>query len=39
MVGYNPGHAEELASRAGATWKRYAVGDHTRTRRPPPPIE
>jgi hypothetical protein len=39
MVGYNAAHAEELASQAGATWKRYAVGDHTRTRRPPPPID
>lgn len=39
MVGYHPGHAEQLAAQAGTTWKRYAVGDHTKTRKPPPPID
>jgi len=39
MIGYHTGHAEQLASQAGATWKRYAVGDHTKTRKPPPPID
>ena len=38
MVGYHPGHAEQLAAQAGATWKRYVVGDHTKTRKPPQPI-
>jgi integrase len=38
MVGYHPGHAEQLAQ-SGATWKRYAAGDHTKTRKPPPPID
>jgi integrase len=38
MIGYHTGHTEQLASEAGATWKRYAVGDHARTRKPPPPI-
>lgn len=38
MVGYHPGHAEQLAAQSGATWKRYAVGDHTKTRKPDPPI-
>jgi hypothetical protein len=38
MVGYHSGHAEQLAAQSGATWKRYAVGDHTKTRKPDPPI-
>ena len=39
MIGYNPAHAEQLAAQAGTTWKRYAVGDHTKTRKPPPPFD
>ncbi len=31
MLGYDPTRAEKLATDAGATWKRYAAGDHTRT--------
>lgn len=34
MLGYAPDKAEEIAIQAGATWKRYAPGDHTRTRVP-----
>lgn len=37
MLGYNPEHTEQLATQAGATWKRYAVGDHTNTRNRPHP--
>lgn len=39
MIGYNPAHAEQLAAQTGATWKRYAVGDHTKTRKPPSPFD
>lgn len=31
MLGYHPNTTELLASEAGATWKRYAPGDHTKT--------
>lgn len=31
MLGYDQAHAEDLAAEAGATWKRYAAGDHTTT--------
>lgn len=34
MLGYSAGKAESIAAEAGATWKRYAPGDHRRTRRP-----
>lgn len=34
MLGYNEAHAEVIAAQAGTTWKRYAAGDHTRTRTP-----
>lgn len=30
MLGYHPNAAETIAAQAGATWKRYAPGDHTR---------
>ena len=33
MLGYNEASgAEVIAAQAGTTWKRYAAGDHTRTR-------
>ena len=38
MLGYAPSSAELIAAQAGSTWKRYAAGDHTRTREPLPPI-
>lgn len=34
MLGYHTGKAEAIAAETGATWKSYAPGDHTRTRRP-----
>jgi hypothetical protein len=34
MLGYSADKAEAIAAEAGATWKRYAAGDHTRTRQP-----
>jgi hypothetical protein len=34
MLGYTPNRAGAIAAEAGATWKHYAPGDHTRTRRP-----
>jgi hypothetical protein len=34
MLGYTPNKAEDIAREAGATWKHYAVGDHTCTRQP-----
>lgn len=37
MLGYTTGKAEAIAADTGATWKRYAAGDHTRTRQPPIP--
>lgn len=33
-LGYSAGKAETIAAEAGATWKHYAPGDHTRTRTP-----
>jgi hypothetical protein len=30
LLGYHPARAELLAAEAGATWKRYAPGDHAR---------
>jgi hypothetical protein len=30
MLGYHPATTETLAIQAGATWMRYAPGDHTR---------
>lgn len=32
MLGYHPNTAETIAAQAGATWKRYAPGDHARRR-------
>lgn len=34
MLGYSAGSTEAIAAETGATWKRYAAGDHSRTRRP-----
>ena len=34
MIGYTPSRAEAIAAQAGATWKRYASGDHSRLSRP-----
>jgi hypothetical protein len=34
MLGYTAGKAEAIAAEAGATWKHYAAGDHTRARTP-----
>ena len=34
MLGYTTSKAEAIAAEAGATWKRYAAGDHTQTRQP-----
>lgn len=34
MLGYAIPHTEALAAEAGATWKHYAAGDHSRTRVP-----
>lgn len=34
MLGYTAGSTEAIAAETGATWKRYAAGDHRRTRRP-----
>jgi len=34
MLGYAPGKAEAIAAEAGATYKHYAAGNHTRTRAP-----
>lgn len=34
MLGYAPDKAHAIAHEAGATWKHYAAGDHTRTHRP-----
>lgn len=34
MLGYTPDTAEDIAREAGATWKHYAAGDHSRTRQP-----
>jgi len=34
MLGYSADKAEAIAAETGATWKRYAAGDHTRTRQP-----
>jgi len=34
MLGYSVNKAEDIAVEAGATWKRYAAGDHTRRRVP-----
>jgi len=34
MLGYSADKAEAIAAESGATWKRYAAGDHTRTRQP-----
>lgn len=34
MLGYAPGRADAIAIEAGATYKHYAAGDHTRTRTP-----
>jgi hypothetical protein len=36
MLGYHVGKTESIASEAGATYKHYAAGDHTRTRTPRP---
>ena len=30
MLGYSTAHAEGVALDAGAAWKRYASGDHTK---------
>ena len=30
MLGYHPNTAERMAAEAGATWKRYAPGDHAK---------
>jgi hypothetical protein len=30
MLGYGPARAEAIAAQAGATWKHYATGDHSR---------
>lgn len=30
LLGYHPARAEMLAAEAGATWRRYAAGDHAR---------
>lgn len=30
LLGYHPARVEMLAAEAGATWKRYAAGDHAR---------
>src|SRR5688572_19424463 len=38
MLGYTPGPAEVIAAEAGATWKHYAVGDHSRNRAPSCPV-
>lgn len=32
MLGYHPNCTEKLAAEAGATWKRYAPGDHSKAR-------
>ena len=29
MLGYHPDHTARLLTEAGATWSRYAAGDHT----------
>lgn len=34
MLGYSADKAEAIAAETGATWKRYAAGDHSRTRTP-----
>jgi hypothetical protein len=39
MLGYNEAGAEVIAAHAGTTWKRYAAGDHTRTRTPARAVE
>ena len=39
MLGYAAASAETIAAQAGTTWKRYAAGDHTRTRQPLPPAD
>lgn len=36
MLGYSTSRTENLAIDAGATWRHYAGGDHTRTRQPTP---
>ena len=36
MLGYTTDKAEAIAAESGATWKRYAAGDHTRRRSPAP---
>jgi len=34
MLGYSAEKAEAIAAESGATWKRYAAGDHSRARAP-----
>ena len=34
MLGYTTSKAEAIAAETGATWKRYAAGNHTPTRQP-----
>ncbi|PWJ23286.1 hypothetical protein ATK17_3779 [Branchiibius hedensis] len=34
MLGYHTGKSEAIAAQAGTAYKRYAVGDHSRTRNP-----
>jgi hypothetical protein len=34
MLGYAPGRADTIAVEAGATYKKYAAGDHSRSRAP-----